>query len=442
MKKKYALFCLLIFFLSTGFIGGLDPLRRVSGPESGKMLSDWIALHLKLVRNTKGLSQGQLFRHFTYTSIGFYEAVVQNDKNYGPLSGQLQGLESSSVPAAEKKTCWQASANASMATMLRAFYNSVPSNVQKIDSLEHHYASTLAKEGFTTENIKNASEYGATVAQKVLEWGKNDGSSKTHPAYEVPKGDGLWEPTPPAYSAPLAPYAFHNRTCVKNSTANTLPPPPTKFSADVNSPFYAMVNEVYTTSQNLSDEQRAIALFWDDFPDGRYYGAAGHWASIFRQVLVSKQLSLAEASEAYAAMNIAMMDAFNACWKAKYTYNVLRPVTYVQKYMGHAEWKPLIVTPAHPEYPAAHASMSMAAATALTSVLGSNIAFTDHSYDDLGFAPRSFKNFNEAGKEAGLSRLYGGIHYRPSIEAGYALGSKAATNVLNGIHFKKKKKQI
>jgi hypothetical protein len=438
MKKSYLFFCLMIFFLSTGFRAGDEPLRTISSPGS-KLLSDWISLHLNLVRNTKGLSQGQLFRHFTYTSISLYESVVPGDKNYTSLSGQLQGLDSSPVPVFEKTTCWQASANTSMAAMLRTFYNSVPSNVQKIDSLERYYASVFLKEGFTSENIRTASEYGATVAGKVLEWAKNDGSSKTHPSYEVPKGDGLWEPTPPGFSAPAAPYAFHNRTCVKNSTANTLPPPPAKFSTEVNSPFYAMVNEVYTTSQNLSDEQRATALFWDDFPDGRYYGAAGHWASIFRQVVLLKQLSLVEASEAYAAMNMAMMDAFNACWKAKYTYNVLRPVTYVQKYIGHPEWKPLITTPAHPEYPAAHASMSMAAATALTNVLGNNIAFTDHSYDDLGFAPRSFKNFNEAGKEAGLSRLYGGIHYRPSIEAGYALGSKTATNVLNGIHFKKKK---
>jgi hypothetical protein len=181
-----------------------------------------------------------------------------------------------------------------------------------------------------------------------------------------------------------------------------------------------------------------MALFWDDFPDGRYYGAGGHWASIFRQLLSLKQLSLIDGSIAYAKMNISVADAFNATWKGKYTYNVLRPVSYIQKHMNHADWKPLIVTPSHPEYPAAHASLSMAAATALTNALGDNVAFTDHTYDDLGFAPRNFKSINDAGKEAGLSRLYGGIHYRPSIEAGYTVGSKTASNVLNGISFKKK----
>ena len=134
-------------------------------------------------------------------------------------------------------------------------------------------------------------------------------------------------------------------------------------------------------------------------------------------------------------MIIALSDAMNACWKAKYTYNLLRPVTYVQRYMNQPTWQPLIVTPSHPEYPAAHASVSMAAATALTECLGNKIAFTDHSYDDLGFQPRSFKNFEAAGKEAGLSRFYGGIHYKPSIEAGYVLGKKVTANVLAVLKF-------
>jgi hypothetical protein len=218
-----------------------------------------------------------------------------------------------------------------------------------------------------------------------------------------------------------------------------MPGPPTSFSADPGSAFYTMVNEVYTASQNLTEQQKEMALFWDDLPDGRYFGAAGHWGSIFRQVVVSKQLSLMESAEAFAKMNIAMSDAFNACWRAKYTYNVLRPVTYINKYMNQPDWKPLIVTPSHPEYPAAHATMSMAAASALTMTLGNDIPFTDHSYDDLGLKPRSYKNFDDAGKEAGLSRLYGGIHYRPSIEAGYVVGSKTAANVVGGLMFKKKK---
>ncbi|MEJ1241028.1 vanadium-dependent haloperoxidase [Chryseolinea sp. T2] len=440
MKKGYRFFCLmaLTFVVMSGFESvRVSKTEKISDPESGKLLTDWIGVHLKLIRATKGLSQGGIFRHQGYASIAVYETILSGDKGYLTMAGQLQGLEPVPAAASDKKLCWQAGANAAMASVLRSFYGSSPA-AHKIDSLEKYYQGVFERNGFSAESIKAGADHGATVASHILSWAKEDGSAKTWPTYEIPKGDGLWEPTPPAFSAPAAPYAYNNRTCVKNSTENTLPVPPTKFSADPGSTFYAMVDEVYQTSLKLTDAQKSMALFWDDFPDGKYYGAGGHWASIFSQLVPQKQLSLMTGTVAYVKMNIALMDAFNATWKGKYTYNVLRPVTYIQKHMGHTEWNPLIVTPAHPEYPAAHASVSMAAATALTNALGDNVAFTDHTYDDLGFAPRNFKSINDAGKEAGLSRLYGGIHYRPSIDAGYLVGSKTAMNVLAGISFRKK----
>jgi len=434
MKKSYLIVCLLFVLQAAAFANGSIPMPA---PEksSGKLLADWIALHLKLVRNTKGLSQGALNRHFVYSSVAFYQAVSPGDSRCVSLENQLQDLANLPTAPAEKDACWAAGGNASIAAMLRIFYSGNPANISRIDSLENYYREVFGKSGFTKEQIKTGSDFGASVAAAIQEWAKNDGASKTHPAYEIPKGEGLWEPTPPGFSAPAAPYASKNRTCVKNSGSNTLPVAPASFASDPTSGFYKMVKEVYDASGNLTEDQKSMALFWDDFPDGRYYGAAGHWASIFRQVVDSEKLSLTKAAEAYALMHICLMDAFNGCWKAKYTYNLLRPVTYIHKYMNHPEWQPLIITPAHPEYPAAHASVSMAAAMALTYALGNNIKFTDHSYDDLGFKPRSFANFEEAGKEAGLSRLYGGIHYRPSIEAGYVLGKKTAANVKNQIHF-------
>lgn len=97
--------------------------------------------------------------------------------------------------------------------------------------------------------------------------------------------------------------------------------------------------------------------------------------------------------------------------------------------MGHAGWESLISTPPHPEYLAAHATISASAAAALELVLGKNYSFTDHSYDELGMPPRSFPGFESAGYEAGLSRLYGGIHFKPSIEAGNMQGKKIAGKI-------------
>ncbi|MBL0741370.1 vanadium-dependent haloperoxidase [Chryseolinea lacunae] len=432
MKKRYLIVFLLLLQWT---VITTESLALPPAKPDGKLLSDWIALHLKLIRKTKGLSQGQLNRQFAYSSVAFYEAVAAGDGRYVSLKNQLQDLENIPAAPTEKKTCRVASGNAAIASTLRNFYADNPSSTNRIDSLENYYLSVFAKDGFTKDQIKTGADFGVSIATAVLEWAKRDGAAKTYPPYEVPKGDGLWEPTPPGFTAPAAPYASQNRTCIKNSGSNTLPVPPISFAATPASDFYNMVQEVYQASLALTEDQKSMALFWDDFPDGRYYGASGHWASILRQIIDSEKLSLVKASEAYAQMTTTLLDAFNACWKAKYTYNVLRPITYVHRYMNHPEWQSLITTPAHPEYPAAHASVSMAAAKALTYTLGSNIKFTDHSYDDLGFRPRSFRNFEEAGKEAGLSRFYGGIHYRPSIEAGYLLGAKTAENIKSQIHF-------
>ena len=105
--------------------------------------------------------------------------------------------------------------------------------------------------------------------------------------------------------------------------------------------------------------------------------------------------------------------------------------------MGFSTWNPYITTPPHPEYSAAHATLSGSAGYALESVFGSNYHFTDHTYDALGMSPRNFVSFEAAGAEAGLSRLYGGIHYRPSIDAGNIQGKKVGQNVNNQLQTRK-----
>jgi len=89
----------------------------------------------------------------------------------------------------------------------------------------------------------------------------------------------------------------------------------------------------------------------------------------------------------------------------------------------------LITTPAHPEYPAAHAFVTSAVMEAISSVLGRSYAFTDHTYDFRGFASRSYRSFTEAAIECGKSRLYGGIHYVPSIQIGHLYGQLIGKDV-------------
>jgi PAP2 superfamily len=110
-------------------------------------------------------------------------------------------------------------------------------------------------------------------------------------------------------------------------------------------------------------------------------------------------------------------------------------VTYIQTVMKHSDWNPLIITPPHPEYPAAHATVSMSGATILTKMLSDKVSFTDNTYAYRGFKAHHFNNFTEAAREAGMSRLYGGIHYKKSIEAGFTQGEKIANNINDKLVF-------
>jgi hypothetical protein len=320
--------------------------------------------------------------------------------------------------------------------MYRYFYPE-PSDKVRFDSTENAWKKQLLSERKSEASILIGSKYGETIAKSVIEWCMTDGDDKADSDYEIPKGTGLWEPTPPRFAKPITPFMGNERTIVVGAINNTLPSPPTAFSADTESPFYKMAGEVYDISQHLTPEMKSIGLFWDDFPDGKSVTSGGHWASILKTVMTTHKISLIEGAHLYAALFISTHDAAIGCFKAKYTYNFMRPVTYVRKYMNHPDWNPMINTPPHPEYPAAHATVSMAAATILTIMLGNNVSFTDNTYAYRGIDSRHFNSFTDAAKEAGMSRFYGGIHYLKSIDAGFTQGEKVAKTVAGILVFKK-----
>ena len=413
--------------------GSASSFGNIENPGGSKLISDWITVQLKTIRTCK--IPRQHFRQMAYTGVALYESIVAEDKNYRSLAGQLNGYQPPKSLPETSNICWPASANAAIAEMFRYFYPQNQADIMSFDSLQNDIRHKLAREGYNETAISNGEKYGSKIALSVIEWSKTDGDDKVNAPYSEPLGPGLWEPTPPMFIPPIMPYLGNERTFVSGSIDNNLPPKPLSFSTEPQSDFYKMNEEVYLVSKELDESKKAIALFWDDFPDGKTLTASGHWESILKTLLNDLNVSLIEGAHLYAGMFITMNDAAIGCFKAKYTYNQLRPVTYIQKYMGHNDWNPLIITPPHPEYPAAHATVSMAVATILTKMLGENISFTDNTYAYRGYAAHHFNSIKDAAIEAGISRFYGGIHYIKSIEAGYAQGEKVAENIYNKLVF-------
>ncbi len=126
--------------------------------------------------------------------------------------------------------------------------------------------------------------------------------------------------------------------------------------------------EVYATVRNLTAKQRVIADFWNDDP-GKTATPPGHSIAILKQVLEDENASLAKSAEAFAKLGMAVHDAFVSCWNAKYTYNLVRPITVIHRFIDPGFAIPL-TTPPFPEYPSGHSVQSGAAAQILTDLFG------------------------------------------------------------------------
>jgi hypothetical protein len=383
----------------------------------------WFDLALGLARTTPGFSPPVVSRAFGYAGVALYEAVAPGITKRGSLVGVLNGL-TRAPGAADSAFHWPTVANSTLAAILRLLFPTTLSvNIAAIDALERRLAAE-ARASLPFGIYKRSVSRGAEMARHVFDWSLTDGGHEAFlnnfPSYTAPSGPGLWVPTPPGLLPALQPYWGASRPFVLGSDEACSPGPPPPYLESVDSVFYAEAFDCYRVTSDLTPEQEAIARFWSDDP-GQTATPPGHSISILTQVARELNLTLDRAAEAYAKVGIAVADAFISCWRTKYNYNLLRPVTYIRSVID-PNWTSLLVTPPFPEYTSGHSVQTAAAAQVLTSIFG-QLAFTDHTHDTRGLPPRSFSSFAAAAEEAAISRLYGGIHFRAAIERGLEQGA-------------------
>lgn len=190
-----------------------------------------------------------------------------------------------------------------------------------------------------------------------------------------------------------------------------------------------LLGEDYS-QQRLADAS-ITARFWMDAP--ATYTPPGRWNYIAMETLGHKP---AETKiDMLLALNIALYDAGIAAWDTKYHYRYWRPDVSVNAYYPHEEWKPMAESPLHPEYVSGHSTFSGAAATILTAYADDTPFCTVSK--ELWDLQRCFPSYQAAAEEAGMSRIYGGIHYRFSNEDGLKLGANVAKHVLKRLQDKR-----
>jgi len=395
----------------------------------------WMDMQLRLFRTNPTFIGGfPPHRFMGYTAIALYEAVVPGMPTYQTLSGQLGNMPQMPQTSTTDLYHWPTCGNAAMAAMNRNFFPATTNaNKASIDSLENALNATYKTQINDTITFNRSVAFGKAVAQLIFDWSKTDGAANANAAYTPPVGLGLWVPTPPALAAPFGPYWGNNRLLFVNSLSGSAPQAPPTYSTDPASDYYKMMKEVYDVSQTITPEQTAIALYYRDNPG---FGG-GHYLSLIKQILSKENRSLDFSAYLYAKVGIAVIDAAIGTFKSKYQYNQERPITYIRNIMSYPSWNASFGTPNFPDFPSAHSVISGAFATVLKKDLGNSYQFTNHTYDYLGMAPRTYSSLDAMAAEIGMSRLYAGIHNRIAIERGTTMGNVIGQNINNGVKFLK-----
>jgi hypothetical protein len=299
--------------------------------------------------------------------------------------------------------------------------------------------SSLAALSLTehTDSVSAGVAWGQKVADAIWAWRLADGNAPSPPPFEgvlgivgTPAAVGYWRPTPPP-NAPGAGIQLATMTpwILVRASLFRLPPPYALDSAQ----YATDLNETKTmgafSGSPRTADQSELALFWQS-------NTPLTWDRVAAQISAERGLSFHENVHLFALLNVTMADAVIACWDSKYRYSFWRPITAIQEGLTPADadptWEPWLDffpsgTPAFPEYPSAHASISGSAAFILASKFGDNTSFTVTSESRPG--TRSFASFSSAVSEIADARVFGGIHFRTSCDLGNTLGRSVASFV-------------
>jgi hypothetical protein len=404
-----------------------------------------------LNRNQKELTQVIIYdvfsppvasRIYAYTSLASYEAIRFQNPSYQSIVSRMHGFGTMPVPDKNKSYNYLLAAT-------KAYFTVAEKVTFSIDTLKQYQDKVYAdfKELLDKDTYNNSIAFGESVGKKILERAKTDNYKETRgmPKFLGSTDTGKWRPTAPDYLDASEPYWFQIKTLVLDSADEIKCPPPPLFSMDKNSDFYKSVSEVYNIGVHLTDEQKEIARYWDDNPfviehmGHMMYGnkkitPVGHWMGITSIACKMKKPGAVETARAYALTSSAIFDAIISCWKTKYQYQHIRPITVINESID-SSWQPFLQTPPFPEHTSGHSGISASAATVLTHLFGDTLSFEDTSDLEYIGMKRHFQSFNQAAQEASISRVYGGIHYRTGVDAGAMQGRAVGEEVIN--HFLK-----
>ena len=323
-----------------------------------------------------GAFQTEGLIYMSYTSAAVYDAAVAIDGDFEPYGPPITAPPGASVDCAAVEAAYRT---------LRYYFSSFPSLVANLDA---YYAEALFNFGGCTADGGAGTAVGLQAANDIIALRTGDGRMTpigvTSSFPTLPPGPGVWRLTPP-FAAPQTPWVGNVRRFILQSVDQFLPdPPPSLQSPEWVEAFNEVKAYGPATGSARTDDQTAIAKFWSANVI-RQYNRAG------RDVVDARGLGLLETARLAAMINLVGADAQMSNLHAKYHYLFWRPVTAINGSLDstavtndgfgpvpgyddsnsatveQAGWRPLLTTPNHPEYPAAHGTITSAMAQVFSS---------------------------------------------------------------------------
>src|SRR6266700_6065648 len=415
-------------------LAAVAPAAAVLPP--GNTVAQWNKIAEDTVVGS-GTFQPEGFIYMAYPSAAVYDAVVAIEGGFEPYGPPITAPPGASVDCAVVEAAYRT---------LHYYFSSFPVLVANLDA---YYAEALSNFGGCTTDGGAGTLVGQTAATDIIDLRTDDGRmtpiNVTSSFPTLPPAPGVWRLTPP-FAAPQTPWVGDVRPFVLQSLDQFLPdPPPSLQSREWVEAFNQIKAYGALIGSARTDEQTAIAKFYSA-------NVIRQFNRVGREIADARGVGLLEMARLAAMVNLVGADALMSTFHAKYHYLFWRPVTAIDtsaviadgfgpvpgyddgnpSTVEQAGWRPLLTTPNHPEYPAAHGVVTSAMAEVFSTFLGTNQIDLDvHGFDSAGpagnlNAVRHFEMTTDLRHEIIGARLWAGLHYHFSGVAGVVLGRKVA----------------
>lgn len=411
IKRWFLSLATLVALVIATFSITLSPTRAAT-PASPATVILWNTIAQRTAIQVAKLPQTHSMIAISFAQAAVYDAVVAVAGGYQPYKLSLNLRPGASIDAAV--------AAAAHGVLLHYF----PTQQAALDA---DYAAALA--AISDGAAKDAGiAVGQEAAAGIIALRQGDG-------FEADIGFAMPSPAPgvwqlPAGQAPQTPWVSRLRPFMLQSPDQFRPGPAPELTS---SEWAAEFNEVKTLGRSDSAyrtaDQTDIARFWST-------NAIVQYNSALKDLTLKRNLGALQAARLFAMGNLVASDALLACFDAKYHELFWRPQFAIPlgdtdgnpDTVGDSSWKPLIATPNHPEYPAAHGCLTSAEAEVFAAFLGTNRIDLDltSTVPNLVHPTRHYDRVTDLVHEMIDARVWGGVHYRESVIKGVDLGRKVA----------------